>query len=173
MQDASQIAIFLGLGALLGAAFVFFARWSARWPQLGARRVLAYALIATAALYIGFALRASDNLGAWIGIEMTGVAIYGSFALLSLVGSAWWLAIGWLVHPFWDIQFHYIGTGSEFTPEWYALACAGFDVAVAAYVAYGISSKSDPSLQRPVRASAPEPRLTRAERRAAASKKLR
>lgn len=171
-MDAPQIAISLGLGALFGAAFVWLARWSARWPALGSRKVLAYGLIATAALYVGFALRSPDNLTAWVGIEMTGVAIYGSFAMLSLVGSPWWLAAGWLVHPFWDIQFHYIGTGSAFTPDWYALACAGFDVLVAAYIAYGILTKSDPSLQPPTPAAPQEPKLSRAARRAAA-KKLR
>lgn len=172
MQDAPQIAIFLGLGALLGAAFVFLARWSARWPSLGTRRILAYVLIATAALYVGLAFR-SDNIGAWLGIEMTGFAIYASFALLSLAGSAWWLAAGFALHPFWHLQFHYVGTGSAFTPEWFTLGLTGFDLLVAAYVAYGILRKSDPSLQRRTPGAPEEPKLSRAARRAAASKKLR
>lgn len=170
MEDASQIAIIIAVGALLGAGFVFLARWSARWPSLGSRRVLAYGLIATAALYVGFAFR-SENIGAWLGIEMTGFAIYGSLAMLGLVGSPWWLVAGFALHPFWHLQFHYIGTGSAFTPEWFTLGLTTFDLLVAAYVAYAILRNADPALQRPVSATPEEPKLSRAARRAA--KKLR
>ncbi|PWB84331.1 MAG: hypothetical protein C3F11_01895 [Methylocystaceae bacterium] len=170
MEDASQIAIFVAVGALVGAAFVFLARWSARWPQFGARRALAYALIATAALYVGLAFR-SDRIGAWLGIELTGFAVYASFALLGIVGSPWWLVAGFALHPFWHLQFHYVGTGSAFTPEWFTLGLTGFDVIAAAYVAYAILRDADPSLRRRQPAAPEEPKLSRAARRAA--KKLR
>lgn len=147
MEHASSILIPAAVGALVGAAFVFFARWSERYPQAGSRRALAYGLIATAALYVGLAF-ASDNPKAWFGIEMTGFAIFGSFALLGLVGSPWWLAIGFALHPFWHLQFHYLGTGSEFTPAWFTLGLTGFDLAVAAYVVYAILRGADPQLQR-------------------------
>ena len=62
--------------------------------------MLAYALVATAALYVGLAF-ASDNVKAWFGIEMTGFAIFGSFGLLGLVGSPWWLVVGFALHPLW------------------------------------------------------------------------
>lgn len=170
MEDAPQIAIIVAAGALLGAAFVFFARFSARWPQLGARRVFVYGLIATAALYVGFAFR-SDRIGAWLGIELTGFAIYASFALLGLVGSPWWLAAGFALHPFWHLQFHYVGTGSAFTPEWFTLGLTGFDLIAAAYLAYAILRDADPSLRRSAPSAPQEPKLSRTARRAA--KKLR
>jgi hypothetical protein len=176
MEDASSILIPAAVGALIGVAFAFFARWSERYPQAGSRRALAYGLIATAALYVGLSF-ASDNPKAWFGIEMTGLAIFGSFALLGLVGSPWWLAIGFALHPFWHLQFHYLGTGSEFTPAWFTLGLTGFDLAVAAYVVYAILRGADPQLQRKPRPSAPsaaggeeeEPQrpLTRNERRVA------
>ncbi|MBI1868395.1 MAG: hypothetical protein HYS06_08905 [Methylocystis sp.] len=137
MQDA-LLAIFLAVGLALGAGFVGLARWS----RFGARRVLVCGLIFAAAIYVGFATRA-ENVSAWLGVEMTGVAIFGSLALFALEGSLWWLAAGWALHPLWDIQFHYIGTGSAFTPQRYPLLCASFDVAVAAYVAYAALRKLD------------------------------
>ena len=155
MEDASSILIPAAVGALLGAAFAFLARWSERYPQAGSRRMLAYALIATAALYVGLAF-ASDNPKAWFGIEMTGLAIFGSFALLGLVGSPWWLAIGFALHPFWHVQFHYLGTGSMFAPTWFTLGLTGFDLAIAAYVVYAVLRGADPQLERKPRPSAPE-----------------
>jgi len=174
MEDASSILVPAAVGALLGAAFAFLARWSERYPQGGSRRVLAYALIASAALYVGLAF-ASDNPKAWFGVEMTGFAIFGSFALLGLVGSPWWLAIGFALHPVWHLQFHYLGTGSEFTPAWFTLGLTGFDLAVAAYVVYAILRGADPQLERKPRPSAPvtddedapERPLTRNDRRVA------
>ncbi|CAN2532720.1 hypothetical+protein [Methylocapsa aurea] len=173
MEDASSILIPAAVGALLGVAFAFFARWSERYPQAGSRRALAYGLIATAALYVGLSF-ASDNPKAWFGIEMTGFAIFGSFALLGLVGSPWWLAIGFALHPLWHLQFHYLGTGAEFAPTWFTLGLTGFDLAVAAYVVYAVLRDADPALQRKARRPAildqddePQSPLTRNERRAA------
>lgn len=165
MEELIPILIPAALGALLGAAFVLFARFSARWPQLGARRVLAFGLIAAAAVYVGLAF-ASDNLKAWLGIEMTGLAVYGSFALLGVVGSPWWLAAGYALHPFWHLQFHYIGTGSAFTPEWLTLGLTGFDAAVAAYLVFACLRGLHPTPRRGA-LPAPEAKLTRNERRLA------
>jgi hypothetical protein len=166
MEELTPILIPAASGALVGAGFIVLARLSARWPQLGGRRVLAYGLIAVAALYVGLAF-ASDNVKAWFGIEMTGFAVFGSFGLLGLVGSPWWLAAGYALHPFWHLQFHYLGTGSVFTPAWLALGLTGFDAAVALYLLVAIPTKFDPSLQRKASASAPDVKLTRNERRLA------
>lgn len=171
MEDASSILIPAAVGALLGAAFVFLARWSERYPQAGSRRALAYGLIATAALYVGLAF-ASDDPKAWFGVEMTGFAIFGSFALLGLIGSPWWLAVGFALHPFWHLQFHYLGTGSVFTPAWFTLGLTGFDLVAAAYLVYAIVRGADPALQRRARPSTrggdePQRPPTRNERRLA------
>jgi len=172
MEDASSILIPAAVGALLGAAFAFLARWSERYPRAGARRALAYGLIACAALYVGLSF-ASDDPKAWFGIEMTGFAIFGSFALLGLIGSPWWLAVGFALHPLWHLQFHYLGTGAAFAPAWLTLGLTGFDLAVAAYVVYAILRGTDPALQRKARRSAlggddePQRPPTRNERRLA------
>lgn len=165
MEDASFL-IPAAVGALLGAAFACLARWSGRYPRAGARRLLAYALIATAALYVGLAF-ASENVKAWFGIEMTGLAIFGSLALFGLFGSPWWLAAGFALHPFWHLEFHYVGTGSGFTPDWLALGLSGFDLAAAAYVVYAMLRRADPSFLPQANSAAPEQRLTRNERRLA------
>jgi hypothetical protein len=165
MEDASQFLVPAAIGVLAGAVFVLFARWSARWPQAGGRRVLAYGLIATAALYVGLAF-ASDNVKAWFGIEMTGLAIFGSFAALGLVGSPWWLVAGFALHPAWHLQFHYLGTGSVFTPEWFSLGLTGFDAVAALYLVYALLRKADSSLlPKPAAADAQDRKITRNERR--------
>lgn len=131
MQDALEFVIFPALGLLFGVGFIVLARWSG----LKVRHVLAYGLIAVSFTYVALSGR-SDNPSVWLGFEMTGVAIFGSFALLSIIGSPWWLVVGFALHPLWAIVFHYIGTGSGFTPSGYALGNAGFDVTIAAYLAY-------------------------------------
>lgn len=131
MQDDFLLAIFPVVGALFGAGFIFLTLWSG----LKARQIFAYGLIAVSFVYVALSGR-SDNPTVWLGFEMTGVAIFGSLAMLSVIGSPWWLIAGYALHPIWAIVFHYIGTGSAFVPKEYVLANAGFDVALATYLAY-------------------------------------
>nr|WP_318780372.1 DUF6010 family protein [Atlanticothrix silvestris] len=74
-----------------------------------------------------------DTLG-WIVIEVAGVGIYGLLALLGLRYSNWWLMLGWMAHPLWDIGLHLVNQGSVFTPAWYAIACVSFDLLIAMYI---------------------------------------
>lgn len=131
MQDITEIVLFVALGVAFAGGMAVFARWAKR----DAIRVCAYALIAVSFLYVGFAF-SSDNPQSWTAIEMTGVAIFGSFAALSFVGSLWFLVAGLALHPLWAIVFHYVGTGSAFTPAPVALADAGFTGALAVYSAF-------------------------------------
>jgi hypothetical protein len=131
MYDTSEIVIFTALGLVFAVGVAILGRWSKQDPI----RVCAYALIASAFLFVGLALR-SDNPGAWLGIELTGVAIFGSLALLSIVASPWFVFVGLALHPLWSIVFHFVGTGSAFTPGPFALAVAGFDGALALYALY-------------------------------------
>lgn len=128
MLDATEIAIFAALGVAFAIALVVLAHWA----QKSAPRIAAYALIAVAFLYVGLALR-SDNPGAWLGVEMTGVAIFGSLAMLSIIGAPWFVILGLLSQAAWAVQFHYIGSGSAFTPPAIAIANASFCVAIALY----------------------------------------
>ena len=121
------IALWLVLGLVLGTAFVFFAR------ACGERSVFAYGLVVAALIYVAFALFGSAD-SRWILIEVLGVLVYGVFAALGLFRSRQWLALGWSVHPVWDLGLQLIGGGSAFSPAWYAAACISFDLLVAAYI---------------------------------------
>jgi hypothetical protein len=107
------------------------------------RSVLAIFLIMAAGSYQGFAIMASNLLGAgpiWAPVELVGGVVFGTMALLGLRGSPWWLAAGWALHPIWDVALHYFGPGGSFAPESYAIACVSYDLLVAGYIAvvYGL-----------------------------------
>jgi hypothetical protein len=117
------------LGLVLGILFVALAR------VLGERRILSVGLVVATVIYVGFAIFGNADRS-WLGIEALGVVLYGSFAMLSLRYTEWWLALGWAVHPIWDIALHLFGGGSLFAPAWYAIQCISFDVVVALYIAF-------------------------------------
>jgi hypothetical protein len=130
MLDPVETAIF----AALGAAFALGVAILSRWSQQGIARVAAYALIAVAFLFVGVSLRA-ENARAWLPIELTGVAVFGSLGMMSVIGSPWFVVAGLALHPVWAIAFHYVGTGSDFTPAPFAVAAAAFDGALAIFTA--------------------------------------
>ena len=122
-------ANWLVLGVVLGSVLIYFAR------SLGAqreKRILANALIIAAVIYVGFALVWGDF--AWFLIELAGVPAYGLFYWLAYRHSFYWLAVGWSVHPAWDVFLHLTGPGHHVAPEWYATACISFDFLLAAYI---------------------------------------
>ncbi len=131
MLDTTEIAIFAGVGLVFALGLVAFCRWSGA----AAQRIAAYALIALCFLYVGFAFRAEES-GAWVGFEMTGVAVFGTLAGMSIIGSPWWVVAGFALHPLYAIYFHYVGAASQFAPAPFVIANAAFDVATALFVAY-------------------------------------
>mmetsp|Transcript_20444 Transcript_20444/g.47318 ORF Transcript_20444/g.47318 Transcript_20444/m.47318 type:complete len:147 (+) Transcript_20444:98-538(+) len=102
-------------------------------PLPAACRSLGWGLVVAALVYVGFALVAFETAGAWLGLEMLGVILYGIFFFLSLRSSYLWLSVGWALHPCWDVMLHLWGGGHRFTPEWYVWSCVSFDVMVAIY----------------------------------------
>lgn len=92
-----------------------------------------WGLVLIAVIYIGFALwgQASD----WYFIEFGGLIIYGFFAFLGYKYSYWILALGWVLHVFWDINLHMLNN-VDFVPVWYAPFCLTFDIVFAAYIIY-------------------------------------
>ncbi|TKB43139.1 DUF6010 family protein [Thalassotalea mangrovi] len=52
-----------------------------------------------------------------------------------------WLALGWLLHPVWDIGLHLQGPGWHIVPPWYAVACVSFDILVAIYIVWRIRNQ--------------------------------
>lgn len=131
MLDTMEIALFAGLGLLFAIGLIILSRWSQAKPA----RLAAYALIAVSFVYVGFAIR-SEEPATWIGFEMTGVAVFGTLAGMSIVGSPWFVVIGFLLHPVWALYVHYTGAGSDFAPAPFVIANAAFDVVVALYVAF-------------------------------------
>jgi hypothetical protein len=131
MEDITEIVLFAALGVAFATGVAVLARWARQDPL----RICAYALIAVSFVYVGFAF-GSDKPQSWTAVEMTGVAIFGSFAALSLVASPWFVVAGLALHPLWAIVFHVVGSGSSFTPAPFPLADAGFTGALALFAAY-------------------------------------
>ena len=119
-----QTVIEIVVGLFLGVGFVLLSRNYARSFAIG--------LVVTALIYVGLAI--FKGSGRWILIELAGVAIFAVFAWLGLRKSGWFLAAGWALHPLWDAGLHDYST--LFVPHWYIGACIGFDLLVAAYIAY-------------------------------------
>lgn len=131
MLDTTEIAIFAAVGLIFALGLMALCRWSGAPAQ----RIAGYALIALSFLYVGFAFRAEEP-GAWVGFEMTGVAVFGTLAGMSIIGAPWWVVAGFALQPFYAVYFHYIGAGSQFAPAPFVIANAAFDVATALFVAY-------------------------------------
>lgn len=131
MLDTTEIAIFAAVGLVFALGLMALCRWSGAPAQ----RIAAYALIALSFLYVGFAFRAEEP-GPWVGVEMTGVAVFGTLAGMSIIGAPWWVVAGFALHPFYAIYFHYIGAGSQFAPAPFVIANAAFDVLTALFVAF-------------------------------------
>ena len=130
----------LGLmGAVLGGLYVVAV---SRWAP-SATRTFAVGLVVAAVIYPLFAVFAGAS-GAWIGAELVGVLVFGGLALPALVTgrtrrtAAALVAVGWGLHPLWDVLLH-IGAvggfpdapGVAHVPSWYPPACATFDWVVA------------------------------------------
>ena len=124
------------LGGLVNAAvLVLLAYLLSRFAgDTYGRALLAIILFIAGGVYVGFAVAAGAS-GAWFLAEMMQAIALGVLGLLGLRGSPYWLAAGWALHPLWDFVLHYLGSGREFAPESWAIACVSFDLLVAAYIA--------------------------------------
>jgi len=127
-------------GAIGGFVLAVIAYLLSRFTtEIYGRVLLAIFLFAAAGAYFGFAVLAGAG-PIWMLVELVGVFVFGTMALLGLRGSPWWLAAGWALHPLWDVVLHLIGPGGSFASQPYAVACVTFDWVVAAYIAiiYGL-----------------------------------
>ena len=121
-------------GAIGGALLSLIAFLLSRFvSDIAGRTVLATVLFAAAGAYFGFAVVAPVSR-VWLLIELLQCIAYGTMGLIGWRGSAKWLALGWALHPVWDVGMHYIGPGREIGPWTYAIACLSFDWIVAAYI---------------------------------------
>jgi hypothetical protein len=123
-------------GIVLAGAFALLVRAAGLRHRL---RLHAAMLLAAALFYVSFAARA----GAWGGVllELVGVAAFGGVALLGLrrraPAGAGMVALGWALHPVWDVALHTWGTMEAYTPEGWVVACIGFDLLLAGLIARG------------------------------------
>jgi hypothetical protein len=126
------------IALVVGAALAFgFLIWTRAQPDDG-RRLYAIGLFVTALIYLGFALAGGAG-GRSIGLEVLGVLIYGGAAWLGFRMSGALLALGWAMHPVWDVALHLQNPGAAYTPHWYPWGCVSFDMIVAGAVFVAVS----------------------------------
>jgi hypothetical protein len=134
MTEAELIRAVLIEGAIGGAVLSLLAFLLSRFTKdIVGRTLLATVLFAAAGAYFGFAFAAPVSR-IWLLVELLQVIAFGVLGLLGWRGSAYWLALGWALHPVWDFGLHYLGPGSSFSPWMYAIACISFDWVVTAYI---------------------------------------
>lgn len=113
--------------------------WRTRWrglPEVNFERNLFAAFLA--AMPLVYVVRyLFDSTGreanSWLWVEVLGIPIFATFAVLGVKRSPWLLAIGIVVHGLaWD-SWHY--RRSTYIPDWYAIFCMAVDLAFGAYVA--------------------------------------
>jgi hypothetical protein len=159
MQNAIQIAFLVALSIVSGwmvymvpswqsardpflqgavaSAVTAACLWVVRWlgPQaVKFERVwLAAFLVGMPVVYVLGRLATPDrpaSSGIWV--DLMGLALYSTFAVLGLKKSPWFLAIGIAGHGLaWD-SWHY--KNSAYIPDWYAIACLLVDLALGAYL---------------------------------------
>ena len=91
-------------------------------------------LMLTAGVYIGFALAHASTTGSGLDVALgVGFLVLASVAITQAPGRALtWLAVAFIGHAVVDLLH---GAGilpAEALPDWYATACAIYDVAIAA-----------------------------------------
>lgn len=131
--------IALVVGVVLAFPFVL---WTRAQPD-GGRRFYAIGLGVTALIYLAFAMFGGGG-GRSLGLEAGGVLLYGGAAWLGFRKSIALLALGWAMHPVWDVALHLTGAGAAYTPDWYPWGCVSFDLFVAgAVLAAGAPRRAD------------------------------
>jgi len=129
-----EYLLWLALGLAGGWAYLLYATYGSVRRE---RQVYAVGLVVAAAIYVVFAFVWGDLM--WVAVEMAGISAYGLFAWLALRHAYFWVALGWGLHPVWDVALHLFGPGHGVAPEWYAVACISFDLLVAGYVLHRIA----------------------------------
>jgi hypothetical protein len=93
--------------------------------------ILALLLAAASGIYIRYAfIRREAPL---VTVELIFMILFGVLAVVGIAVSPMFLALGFLLHGFWDLAHHprYIRTSG---PAWYQPMCLAFDWGIAAYI---------------------------------------
>ena len=134
MTEAEMFRWVLLEGAIGGAVLALIAFLLSKFvSDVAGRTLLATVLFAAAGAYLGFAVAAPVSR-IWLLIELLQAIAFGTLGLYGWRGPAKWLALGWALHPLWDLPLHYYGPGRSFAPWTYAVACLSYDWVVAAYI---------------------------------------
>lgn len=124
-----QILIFLVLGIAAAYGFIWLAskkpESGSRWFRIG--------LAVAAIIYLNLGWAAGVSLDVMM-LEMGGVLLFGTIAILGRGKWSKFLAIGWLLHPVWDLALHAPFGPHHHAPEWYVWACVSFDIIVGMYL---------------------------------------
>jgi hypothetical protein len=118
------------VGAILAGVLVVAHR-RARFERV--LRFWARALFVAAAIYVGFVL-VGDAPTQWLLIEVSGLVLFTTLAVVGLKYSPWVLAGAWFAHIAWDTLLH--PQNMAFVPQWYPPLCIGFDLVVGAYIIF-------------------------------------
>lgn len=93
---------------------------------------LAILLGMIAAVYLGFALQ--DGRVRIFAVEYIGLVLFAGVATIAFVtAGAVLLALGYVLHGFWDAVHHRRALDTAM-PWWYVPLCLGYDVVIGAYV---------------------------------------
>lgn len=126
----SGILWWLFLGLVSGWLYLWVAR---RATAPHERRIVALALAGASFVYLVAACLFKAG-ATWILAEFAGTLVFGLFAAIGLRWMPGLLALGWALHPFWDISLHLLNPRDTFVPKPYPLGCISFDLAVAVYL---------------------------------------
>jgi uncharacterized protein DUF6010 len=125
------------VGMLLAFGFLL---WTRAQPD-GGRRLYAIGLAVTALIYVVFPVIGGGDARS-LALEAGGMLLYGAAAWIGFRKSIALLALGWAMHPVWDVALHLQGAGAEYTPHWYPWGCTSFDMIVGGAVfVSGIQAK--------------------------------
>jgi len=120
----------LTIGFLLALPIIFVVRKAFPFKDHAFWRV---GLIIAALIYVVFVLISGTTTH--LPMEIGGVVIYSVFAWLSKKYTLHWLAAGWALHMCWDVFLH-SAQSTPYVPAGYAVACIGFDIAIAGYIGW-------------------------------------
>lgn len=99
------------------------------------RRLLALFLAGMPVVYVADWFRFGGEL-LWLGIELVGVLVFWTLAVLGTRSSPWFLVAGLAAHGVWDAA--HVGR-TAFVADWYTVGCFLVDMAVAVYAAGQVS----------------------------------
>ncbi len=122
-----SLILYVVLGAVAGHLLAVVAR-KAPDREL---RLYGEALAVASFVYVAFAMASMESV--WLAVEIAGLLIFVGFAYVGLTRSVTWLWTGWALHILWDAGVH-LGFEAAFVPEWYPVACIGFDAVVVYHV---------------------------------------